>query len=55
MEKNISGYCRVLDGARIVFLEQEAGQWEADCDYELCPYRAECPIGREITKTMQEE
>lgn len=55
MEKNFSGYCRVLDGSRLVFLEQDDdGAWEADCNYDAgCPYRSECPIGREITEFLE--
>ncbi len=35
MEKNFSGYCRVSDGPRLVFLEQDDdGTWEADCNYD---------------------
>lgn len=49
MEKSVSGYCRVQDGARIVLVELEQGSIEADCEYEGCAYRAECPIGRQIT------
>ena len=56
MEKNFSGYCRVLDGSRLVFLEQDDdGTWEADCNYDAdCPYRSECPIGREITEFLEQ-
>ena len=41
MEKNFSGYCRVSDGSRLVFLEQDDdGTWEAECNYDAdCPYR----------------
>ena len=55
MEKNFSGYCRILDGSRLVFLEQENdGTWEADCKYGSgCPYQAECPIGREMTQFLK--
>ena len=55
MEKNFSGYCRVLDSSRLVFLERnDDGAWEADCNYESgSPYRAECPIGREMTAFLK--
>ena len=57
MEKNFSGYCRVLDGARIVFLEQEDdGAWEADCNFDNgCPYQAECPIGCEMSRFLEQQ
>lgn len=50
MEQSFSGYCRVQDGARLVFVEDG----EADCNYECCVYRAECTIGREITQFLQD-
>lgn len=57
MEKNFSGYCRVQDGPRLVFLEQDDdGTWEADCNYEAgCLYRAECTIGWEIAEFLQNQ
>lgn len=45
-EEILSGYCRSLDAARKVFIEEG----EPDCDYAVCPYAASCPIGREIQK-----
>ena len=55
MERNFSGSCRVQDGPRLVFVEDEDGVWEADCNYEVCVYRTECPIGREITAFLREQ
>lgn len=55
MEKNFSGYCRVQDGPRLVFLEEDGGAWEADCNYGGCAYESECPIGREITQFLQQQ
>ena len=49
MEQSFSGYCRVQDGPRLVFVEDV----EADCNYDCCVYRAECTIGREITQLLQ--
>ena len=54
MEKNFSGYCRVQDGPRLVFLEEDGGAWEADCNYGGCAYESECPIGREITEFLEQ-
>ena len=50
MEQSFSGYCRVQDGPRLVFVEDG----EADCNYDSCVYRAECTIGREITQFLQD-
>ena len=44
-EAFFSGYCRVLDGARTVLVEDG----EADCEYPDCPYAQSCPIGKQIT------
>ncbi len=51
MEAFISGYCRVMDGARTVFLEDD----EADCAYPSCTYASECPIAAEIRRSLNEK
>ena len=55
MEKNFSGYCRVQDGPRLVFLEEDGGAWEADCNYGGCAYESECPIGRAIPPFLTQQ
>ena len=51
IEKFFSGYCRRIDGSRTVAAELENGHLtEADCDYGNCPYRADCPIAKELDK-----
>ena len=50
MEWIVSGYCRVLDHARTVMLEQDDGAWDCDCDHPDCPFAADCPIGRQLTE-----
>ena len=48
-EKFLSGYCRQLDGSRMVELVLEDGQIsEVDCCYGNCVYQANCPIAAEI-------
>ena len=57
MEKEIflSGYCRVLDSSRTVCIVVDNGKLtEADCNYEVCPYAANCPIGKSITEAINE-
>lgn len=48
-EKFVSGYCRQLDGSRMVDVILEAGAvTEADCFYGDCVYQGKCPIAKEI-------
>ena len=48
MEEFITGYCRCLDKSRIVLVEDG----EADCEYENCPYKDTCQIGKRITEIV---
>ena len=53
IEKFLSGYCRQLDGSRMVEVVVEDGEvTEVDCCYGSCVYESNCPIAREI-KEMQ--
>ncbi len=48
-EKYLSGYCRVLDDARMVEVVLEDGElMEADCRYGNCPHQNSCLIAKEI-------
>ena len=44
METVLSGYCRTIDGSRMVLIEDG----EADCDFDTCAYRDVCEIGKRI-------
>ena len=48
-EKFVSGYCRQLDGSRVVeaILEDDT-LTEVDCSYGNCLYQASCPIAEQI-------
>ena len=51
MEKEIflSGYCRCLDGSRMVEVILEDGKvTEVDCSYFSCPHKANCTVAKEI-------
>lgn len=48
MEQILQGYCRTLDAARIVLAETDGNTVEADCEFEFCPHRTVCAIGRAI-------
>lgn len=48
-ETFVSGYCRQLDGSRMVevILENQVIT-EVDCCYGSCVYQGSCPIAREL-------
>ena len=44
-----SGYCRCLDGSRMVEVVADNGRLlEADCSFEGCPYTQNCTIAAQI-------
>ena len=43
-----SGYCRRMDGSRMVTVEVDNGQIDADCDFGTCPYEDQCSIAGQI-------
>ena len=48
-EKIVSGYCRQLDGSRVVEVILEDGEiTEIDCCYGDCVHQINCPIAKEI-------
>ena len=50
-EKFFSGYCRQLDGSRIVEVILEDGEiTEVDCCYGSCIHEGNCPIAGEIAE-----
>lgn len=55
-EAFFSGYCRTLDGSRVVTAVIDGGKLtEVDCDYKTCLYAAHCQIGRAITQKLAAE
>lgn len=52
MEEFITGYCRCLDKSRIVVVEDEDGEVTVDCEYENCPHKPSCEIGKKITALL---
>lgn len=57
MEKEcfFGGYCRQLDGSRMVEAVLEDGQLtEVDCCYGSCIYESSCPIAAEIHQAQEE-
>lgn len=54
-EKFFSGYCRNIDGSRMICAVKENNQLlEADCDYPACPFIQECTIAGDITAFLKE-
>jgi hypothetical protein len=50
-----SGYCRVLDSARVVEVILEDGEvTEVDCRYGRCDFQPGCPIAKAIEEAKNE-
>ncbi len=47
-EKILTGYCRCIDGHRMVTAELENGSWAADCAFGNCPHEANCEIAKSL-------
>lgn len=48
-EAYVSGYCRQLDGSRVVEAILENGKLtEVDCLYGQCIYQENCPVAAEL-------
>ena len=53
-EKLITGYCRALDGSRMVMVEAEDDTLtEVDCDYPACAHAPVCPIAQAIDEFLK--
>jgi len=51
IEKYLSGYCRQLDGSRMVEVVIEDGEiTEIDCCYGNCIHQANCLIAKKVTE-----
>ena len=54
-EAFFSGYCRNIDGSRMVAAEADGRELtEADCDFGSCPYEPTCPIAEKIRDFLQQ-
>ena len=54
-EKFVSGYCRQLDGSRMVEVVLEDGTvTETDCCYGSCVYQSNCTIAKEIDQLQEQ-
>ncbi|MBR4744963.1 MAG: hypothetical protein IK082_12375 [Oscillospiraceae bacterium] len=43
-ERIVTGYCRKLDGSRVLCLELEDGEWRTDCLYPDCEFAGTCRL-----------
>ena len=50
-EKFVSGYCRQLDGSRMV---EDGAVTETDCCYGSCVYQSSCTIAKEIDQFQEQ-
>ena len=49
-----SGYCRCIDGSRMVAVEADGNTLtEVDCNYEVCPHAQDCTIAQKITAFLE--
>ena len=46
-----SGYCRALDGSRMVCAEIDGDTVDADCAYPDCPYAPNCDIAKKLSES----
>lgn len=54
-EDFLSGYCRSVDGSRMVTLVTDNGELiEVDCHYGSCPHEPNCQIARKIREIVKE-
>lgn len=53
-EHFVSGYCRQLDGARMVELEVvDRELTDCDCDFGNCPFQTVCKIAESIEEYLK--
>ncbi len=50
-----TGYCRCLDGSRIVTFERYGDEEFCDCNYGSCPYEVACDIAQRIQENSNRE
>ena len=54
-EHYLTGYCRVLDSARVVELVTEDGTIEdCDCCYGNCKFQSQCTVAKSIEALISE-
>ena len=55
-EKLLTGYCRALDGSRMVMAAEENGVLtDIDCDYPGCAHASVCSVAKAIDEFLKGE
>ena len=55
-EEFFSGYCRCIDGSRMVAVLLNDGQLaDVDCNFGVCPYEQDCALAQKIRDLLSEE
>ena len=55
-EEFFSGYCRCIDGSRMVAVLLNDGQLsDVDCNFGNCPYEQDCALAQKIRDLLSEE
>lgn len=55
-EAFFSGYCRCVDGSRMVAaVAEDENLLEVDCGYPDCPYAPDCAIAQKISDFLEEQ
>ena len=53
-EHFVSGYCRQIDGSRMVELETDGGEiLDIDCCYGSCPFQTSCTIAKSVEEILE--
>ena len=50
----VTGYCRKLDGNRVLCCEWEDGEWSTDCLYPYCDFASVCKLIEKVKKPVEE-
>ncbi|MBR6952124.1 MAG: hypothetical protein IKH56_10435 [Oscillospiraceae bacterium] len=50
----VTGYCRKLDGSRVLCCEWESGGWSTDCLYPACEFASVCSLIEKVKKPLEE-
>jgi len=50
----VTGYCRKLDGNRVLCCEWEDGEWITDCLYPYCDFASVCTLIEKVKKPVEE-